>query len=145
MNPEVILLRLLGPWASLLQFLPLCLFVCVAFLHGEPQADDWLKAFLAGGAMAGLQLLLAKILFRHRPLGRLILGVNMYVIFGSVAVLVHQEILLQVLDDLRERGVFLSIFMVCIIASTGFGDGFWGQKTDFPVHRRSATRFGFLL
>lgn len=94
MNPGINVLRPLGPWASLLQFLPLSLFVCVAFLHGEPSADDWLNAFLAGGAMAGLQLLLAKILFRHCPLGRLILGVNTYLIFGSVAVLAYQEILL---------------------------------------------------
>lgn len=133
----------LGSAASLLQFLPLSIFVCVAFPHGEPYAEDWLNAFLAGGVMAVLQLVLVSILLRLYSPSRLVLGVNAYLIFGGALVLANQESLLLILDDLKESGVFLSILMICIIAFPGFGDGLLGLKNG--LSRAQAKRHSLWL
>lgn len=127
--------RLLSAGASLLQFFPLTIFVYIAFLHGKPQSADWLNAFSAGGAAAGLQFILAGILSRGRPLSRLLMGVNAYLVIGGVSVLTNQRPVLQMLNGLRESGIFLCILMVGIFTTFGSKAGFAGGANSIdPFH-----------
>ena len=118
--------RLLDAGAALTTFFPLSFFVYVAFLHGKPQATDWMNAFLAGGAMAGLHLALTNIRSRGRPMSRLILGANVYLMIGGAAVLTNQPAVLRALDSLRESGIFLCILAVGVVTTFCSGAGFIG-------------------
>jgi hypothetical protein len=114
-----------------------------AFWHGEPRFADWLNAFLAGGVIAGLRLGFASALSRGRPQNRLILGVNVYLIIGGVSVFAKQLSVLQVLNDLRESGVFLCILTVGVITALGSKAGFVGEKSRAEQSR--AKRYSLWL
>ena len=90
----------------LLQFFPLTVFLKVAFLNGKPQAADWLNAFIWGGSAAILQLALSIFFSRGHTLNRIILGVNWYLIIGGFAVIANQLAFLEVLNNLKESGIF---------------------------------------
>lgn len=110
----------------LLQFFPLTIFLKVACQNGTPQAADWLNAFIWGGSAAILQLGLSRFLSRGYPLNRIILGVNFYLILGGVAVLTNQMALLEVLNSLKESGIFLCMLIVGISTTVASKAGFVG-------------------
>ena len=110
----------------LLQFFPLTVFLKVAFLNGKPQAADWLNAFIWGGSAAILQLALSILLSRGKPLNRMILGVNWYLIIGGIAVAANQVALLELLNNLKESGIFLCLLIVGICTTVGSKAGFVG-------------------
>lgn len=136
---------MLAAGASPLQFFPLTIFVYVAFSHGQPQAEDWLNAFLAGGAIAGLQLILANILSRGHPLSRLLLGVNVYLIMGGIAVLTNQLVVLYILNDLRESGIFLTILVVGVLTTLGSKAGFVGEENRLDPPQVKRYSLGLLV
>lgn len=131
--------------ASLLQFFPLTLFLRIAFLHGQPQADDWLHAFLAGGVAAILQFLVLLLLRRGRPLNRMMLGINAYLIVGALAVLGNQPALLALLNDLRESGIFLCLLAVGVITTWRSRTGFLGEDHAGPRSRMQVCSFWLLV
>lgn len=137
--------RLLSAGASLLQFFPLTIFVYIAFLHDKPQAADWLNAFLAGGAAAGLQFILACVIFRGRPLNRLLMGVNAYLMIGGVSVLTNQLAILQMLNGLRESGIFLCILAVGIVTTLGTEAGFVGGMNWTDASHVKRCSLGLLI
>lgn len=134
--------RLVGLATHLLQFLPLSGFLLVAFRHGAPGLEDWLIAFMAGGAIAVLQVLLTLAFARGRPLNRMLLGANAYLVVGGFSALTNQLWILQSLNDLRESGLFLCIFAVGVITTFGSRAGFVGQEHGAD---RSKTRRDSLL
>lgn len=110
----------------LLQFFPLTVFLKVAFLNGKPQAADWLNAFIWGGSAAILQLALSIFFSRGHTLNRIILGVNWYLIIGGFAVIANQLAFLEVLNNLKESGIFLCLLMVGIYITFASKAGFVG-------------------
>lgn len=110
----------------LLQFFPLTVFLKVAFLNGKPQAADWLNAFIWGGSAAILQLALSIFFSRGHTLNRIILGVNWYLIIGGFAVIANQLAFLEVLNNLKESGIFLCLLMVGIYTTFASKAGFVG-------------------
>ena len=110
----------------LLQFFPLTVFLKVAFLNGKPQAADWLNAFIWGGSAAILQLALSIFFSRGHTLNRIILGVNWYLIIGGFAVIANQLAFLEVLNNLKESGIFLYLLMVGIYTTFASKAGFVG-------------------
>jgi hypothetical protein len=110
----------------LLQFFPLTVFLKVALLNGAPQAADWLNAFIWGGSAAIFQLALSRFFSRGHPLNRMILGVNLYLIIGGVAVLTNHITLLETLNILKESGIFLCMLIVGVSATAASKSGFVG-------------------
>ncbi|MES2670143.1 MAG: hypothetical protein V4673_06955 [Pseudomonadota bacterium] len=118
----------IGIAAPLLQFFPLSCFLFAAFRHGNPQPEDWLIAFMVGGAAAMLQIVVAMMISHGRPLDRLLLGANAYLVVGGLSALFNQLWILQMLDSLRESGLFLCILAVGVLATFGSKAGFVGQE-----------------
>lgn len=109
-----------------LQFFLLTIFLKVAFQNGTPEAADWLNAFVWGSSAAILQLALTRFLSRGHPLNRIILGVNFYLILGGVVVLTNQMTLLEMLNNLKESGIFLCMLIVGISTTVASKAGFVG-------------------
>jgi hypothetical protein len=124
----------------LLQFFPLSCFLFVAFRQGAPQPEDWLIAFMAGGAIAVLQVAITLAIARGRPLNRMLLGVNAYLAVGGIAAVTNLPRLLQALNDLRETGLFLCILAVGILTTFGTRAGFVANEDggDRPSTMRSS-------
>lgn len=132
-----------GIAAQLLQFFALSCFLLVAFRHGEPGLEDWLIAFMVGGAVAVLQVAFATMIARGRPLNRLLLGVNAYLAVGGLSASTNQLWILQALNDLRESGLFLCILAVGAVATFGSAAGFVGQVDAADPSR--TRRYSFAL
>lgn len=128
----------------LLQFLPLSGFLLVAFRHGPPGPEDWLVAFMAGGAIAVLQVLLTLAFARGRPLNRMLLGVNAYLAVGGFSALANQLRILQALNDLRESGLFLCILAVGVFTTLGTRAGFVGREDRSGAGRTARYSWGLL-
>ena len=137
--------RGIGVAALLLQFFPLSCFLFAAFRHGDPQPEDWLIAFMVGGVAAVLQVILAMILARSRPLDRLILGVNIYLIVGGLSALTNQLWILQALNELRESGLFLCLLAVGVLTTLGSKAGFVGQADSHGQSRTKRYSLALLL
>ena len=120
----------------LVQFFPLSCFLFVAFRQGRPQPEDWLIAFMVGGAIAVLQVALTLAITRGRPLNRMLLGVNTYLAIGGLSALTNQLPVLYALNDLRESGLFLCILAVGVLTTLGSKAGFVGQE-DSPGRSRT--------
>jgi hypothetical protein len=114
--------------AVLLQFFPLSIFLSIGLPLGTPQPGTWIKAFLAGGAAAVAQIILCRLLAHAPVLNRLMLGVNLYLMLGGLAVLLKLHAALHVFDGLRESGIFLSMLAVGIVSSVMTDAGFIGVR-----------------
>lgn len=134
----------IGIVTQLLQFFPLSCFLFAAFRHGNPQPEDWLIAFMVGGAVAVLQVIVATMISRVRPLNRLLLGVNAYLAIGGLSALTNQLWILQALDTLRESGLFLCILAVGVITTLGSKAGFVGQEDSRGESRTKHYSFALL-
>lgn len=132
-----------GLATHLLQFFPLSCFLLVAFRHGAPGLEDWLIAFMVGGAIAVLQVVLTLAFARGRPLSRMLLGVNAYLAVGGFSALTNQLRILQSLNDLRESGLFLCILAVGVITTFGSRAGFVGQ--EYSADRSRTKRDSLIL
>ncbi|MDO5650659.1 MAG: hypothetical protein Q4G13_00790 [Moraxella sp.] len=129
-----------GVGKFLLQFFPLTIFLKVAFLHGQPQATDWLNAFVWGGSAAVLQLVFSMLIAQGKPLNRIMLGVNWYLIVGAAAVMSNQTALLALFNNLKESGIFLCLLMVGICTTFGSKAGFVGVPATAEAFETSVRR-----
>jgi hypothetical protein len=126
--------KIVGAWMKtifdvgrvLLQFFPLSVFFKMAHLNGPPQAADWMHAYQWGGAAAILQFALSMFFSQGHPLNRIILGVNLYLMIGGVAVVTNQLALLEMLNNLKERAIFLCLLIVGILTTFASKAGFVG-------------------
>ncbi len=127
----------------LLQFFPLTVFLKVAFLNGTPQTAEWLNAFIWGGSAAIIQLTLSSLFSQGYPLNRIILGVNVYLILGGMSVFTNQIELLEILNNLKESGIFLCILIVGVFTTIASKAGFVGA---FEISmRRDIRRYSMWL
>ena len=107
---------------SLIQFFPLSLFATFAFWNGLPTIHRWLDAFVFGAILGLLQF--AILILQKRPLNRLILAGNLYLILGGLAVLSKQWWYLEIYDSFRESGIILFMSIVGIISTLFSSHGF---------------------
>jgi len=123
--------------AGLLPFFPLSVFALYAFRHGATTNERWIGAFELAAAAALFQL--AVLLPRRRPINRLILGVNVYLLAGGAAALGSQWWLLETYGRLRESGIFLAILAVGLVATEATPSGFVGAAgVPRPAARRAS-------
>lgn len=129
----------ISPWILVfVQFLPLSFFATYAFWHGEPTDDRWMEAFQWGALAALIQLLI--VLPQRRPINRLILAANLYLLVGGGAVLTHQWWLLQTYGVLREAGIFIAILIVGIVTTLVSPAGFIATLATQSEVRRASLR-----
>ena len=95
---------------SLVQFFPLSLFAAYAFWNGAPDNDRWQVAFEIAALAAIVQL--AILLPQRRPVNRLVLAANLYLLLGGLAFLTRQWWYLHLYDALRETAIF--VFMLAV-------------------------------
>ena len=112
-----------------MQFLPLSLFATYAFWNGPPDDQRWQEAFRISSLAAVAQL--ALVLPQPRPINRLVLSANIYVMLGGLAFLLQQWWYLRLYDLLRESALF--IIMLCIgIGATLFTCAGFAAVTQAP-------------
>lgn len=112
---------------ALIQFVPLSVFASYAYQFGPPPPERWAEALKLGALVAIVQLLIVSVV--PRPVNRLLLGANLYLLVGGLAALTRQWWFLQsVYGGLREAGVL--VFMVLVgVATTFFTQaGFVGEQ-----------------
>lgn len=121
---------------ALIQFFPLSIFASFAFYHGVPSNQRWLEAFQLGAMLGIIQLII--LLPLSKPLNRLILAGNLYLILGGLAVFYKQWWYLNLYDALRESAIL--IFMVCVGLISIFS-----SSAGFIAIKHSERRLSWLL
>lgn len=107
---------------DLIQFLPLSLFAMYAFWQGAPDEQRWQHAFQLASVAALVQL--AIVLPQPRPVSRLVLAANLYLLLGGLAFFTHQWWFLQLYDALRESAIFIIMLAVGVATTMGSRAGF---------------------
>lgn len=123
---------------ALVQFFPLSLFAAIAWRHGEPDEARWREAFEIAAVAGVLQLLI--VLPQSRPVNRLVLAGNLYLIFGGGAFLLQQWWFLRGYDAMREAAIFLWMLLVGAGATAFTRAGFVGAlRGDASAIVRAST------
>ena len=106
--------------------MPLSTFATFAFWHGAPTNERWLEAFQLGALFGLLQL--AILLPQTKPLNRLVLAGNTYLILGGLAAFSQQWWYLQLYDLLRESAIILLMAIIGVITTFVSSSGFIAVK-----------------
>lgn len=114
-----------------IQFFPLSLFATYAFWNGPPTDTRWLEAFQMA-AIAGL-IQLVIVLIQSKPVNRLVLVGNAYLIFGGVAAITAQWWYLRIYDSLQESAIFIFIIFVGCITTFATRSGFIASISKSPM------------
>lgn len=125
---------------ALIQFLPLSTFATFAFWHGTPSNERWLEAFQLGALLGVFQL--AILLPQKKPLNRLVLAGNLYLIFGGLAAYFQQWWYLKLYDSLRESAIFIFMISVGVLSTLVSPSGFVavkGSARKFSIYLLVAT------
>lgn len=125
---------------ALVQFLPLSLFAAYAFWHGAPDDARWQQAFQLASVAAVVQL--AIVLPQRRPVNRLVLAANAYLLLGGLAFFAQQWWFLRLYDGLRESAIFIVMLAVGIATTLGSRAGFVAAG---GVPRRAVVRASIWL
>lgn len=129
--------RFIAAAANLVQFFPLSLFATYAFQRGAPTNERWVTAFELAALAAVIQLLI--LLPQRRPMNRLILGANVYLLIGGAAALTRQWWVLDVYGVLRESAIFLAMLGVGVVATFATPAGFVAVAGAPPEDVRRAS------
>lgn len=119
---------------SLLQFFPLSLFACYAFWSGVPSNERWVEAFQIAAIAGTIQLII--VLPQRRPMNRLVLAGNIYLILGGLAALTGQWWYLQLYDQLRESAIFIAMLVVGVVATFATRPSFVAAAGAEPANAR---------
>jgi hypothetical protein len=111
---------------ALVQFFPLSMFATFAFWNGVPSNDRWLQAFQIGALLGLIQMVI--LLPQKRPLNRLVLAGNIYLVLGGLAAFFQQWWYLKLYDTLRESAIILLMIIVGLISTFGSASGFIAVK-----------------
>jgi len=125
---------------SLIQFFPLSTFATFAFWHGAPSNDRWLEAFQLGALLGVIQLII--LLPLKKPLNRLVLAGNIYLIFGGTAALFQQWWYLDLYNTLRESAIILLMAVIGLVTTFTSSAGFIavkGSERIFSIYLLIAT------
>ena len=111
---------------ALVQFAPLSTFATYAFWHGAPNEARWEFAFKLASAAALIQL--AIVLPQRRPVNRLVLAANLYLLLGGLAFVTQQWWFLRIYGSLQESAIFLYMLAVGTIATLFSPAGYIGAQ-----------------
>lgn len=103
----------------LLGFLALAVFAYLAFSGGAPSDERLVFAFKVAGGVALVEL--AALSLRAAPANRLIVGANLWLLAGGLAVFTQQWWWLKGYQQLGESGLFISMLLVGLV-TTAFSD-----------------------
>lgn len=92
------------------EFLPLSVFLVYALWNGEPSLDRWRIAFEISAVAALIHLV--AILTQKKPVNRLILAVNFYLMLGGLAVVSKQWWFLEMYNYFRATSI---LFLMAVI------------------------------
>jgi hypothetical protein len=116
---------------ALIQFFPLSIFATFAFWNGIPSNDRWLDAFQLGAVLGLLQLVI--LLPQKKPLNRLVLAGNIYLILGGVAVFMEQWWYLKLYGSLRESAIIIIMLTIGLITTFASSSGFIAVKNSARI------------
>ena len=106
----------------LLGFFALAVFAAYAFGAGAASTERLIAAFKLGSGLAAIELL---VLFSRKvPTNRLILGANIWLIFGGFAAFTQQWWYLRIYEHLGEASLFAIMFAVGLVATAATPGGF---------------------
>jgi hypothetical protein len=123
----------------LFQFAPLSLFITLAKKGGFTN-EAWEGAFIAGSLLAFVETLF--LLWKGKPLNRLLLGANIYLIIGGVATALNLLWLLRLYSQLRASAIFIVIFGVGLITTVFTSRGFLGVPA---ISKHEVMRLSYIL
>jgi hypothetical protein len=106
----------------LIQFLPLSLFSSYGFWQNQVSNERWLEAFQLAAVAGVIQLIIAY--FQQKPINRLILSANLYLIFGGLSAFFQQWWYLEVVQSLQESAIFIFMIIVGVITTLTSQSGF---------------------
>ena len=130
--------RCSGLWQHT-QFVPLTFFVLYATWQGQDSFARWLQAFEYSAGLALLQLWLCRHL---RPVNKLMLAANLYLLLGAAASVLQLSVLQWLLDLWRAQALFVGIVLVNLLCLCGHPAG---CLSAYPQHRSSGKRASLLL
>ncbi len=129
-------------WAGLLQhtqFVPLTFFVLYASWQGQDSFARWLQAFEYSAGLALLQLWLCRQL---RPVNKLMLAANLYLLLGAAASVLQLSVLQWLLDLWRAQALFAGIALLNLLCLCGHPAG---CLSTYPQHQRDGQTASLLL
>ena len=132
--------RLVALLDVLLGFFALAVFAYLAFGKGRGTDAQLLLAFKLASPLAAAELALL-LLLRARPVNRLILGANLWLMAGGLAAALEQWWWLQAYQRLGEASLFLAMLVVGAIATVATSAGFVAA----PGPPRAVLRASLLL
>lgn len=130
------------PFSALLQhtqFVPLTFFVLYASWQGQDSFARWLQAFEYSALLALLQLWLCRQL---RPVNKLMLAANLYLLLGAAASVLQLSELQWLLDLWRAQALFVGIALLnllCLFTHPA------GCLSAYPQHPRDGQTASLLL
>jgi hypothetical protein len=110
--------------APFFQFLPISFFSSYAFWQGQPNNERWLEAFMLAAAVGIVQFV--ALLLMKKPMSRLVMATNLFLIFGGVAVYFQQWWFLELYAQGQEHSIFVFIIMIGVITTLFSTAGFIG-------------------
>lgn len=119
------MISLISPF---LQFLPLSAFASYAYADVAPTPRRWLEAFAIGSALALTRLVFMR--RRNIDVNPLILGTDLYLVFGLVACLSGHLRLTGALASLQATGFFVAILVIGVASTIWSTRGFVSAKSS---------------
>jgi hypothetical protein len=118
----------------LLGFLALAIFAYLAFAAGAPTDERFVSAFKITSVIAALEL--AVLSTRAAPANRLIIGANLWLVFGGAAAFLEQWWLLKIYQRFGEASLFTSILVVGLLSTVLSPAGFIGKLGNKAIVRQ---------
>lgn len=106
----------------LLGFLALVLFAYLAFGGSTPSDERFVHAFKVSAPVAVAELLV--LFWRRRPMNRLILGANLWLVGGGLAACLQQWWWLSMYQQLGEASLFVAMALVGLATTALSPSGF---------------------
>jgi hypothetical protein len=103
----------------LLGFFALAVFAAYAFAQGAPTPERFVSAFKLASCLAALELelLLWRKATAAKPINRLIIGANVWLIVGGAAAFLQQWWLLQLYQRFGEASLFAAMLAVGLVTA----------------------------
>ncbi len=109
----------------LLGFVALSVFAVLVLRQASPSDMAWQRAFVIAGALAVVEV--AILVWRERPANRLVLGANLWLIAGGLAVVTKQWWWLQLYQRWDAAGVY-GFMVAAAVATMATSAGFVGVR-----------------
>jgi hypothetical protein len=125
---------------ALIQFFPLSTFATYAFWSGIPSNERWLEAFQLGALLAIVQFIV--LLVQVKPMNRLVLAGNIYLLLGGSAVYFQQWWYLEIYNYLRESAIIFLMILIGFVTTFTSSSGFiavTGSERKLSYYLLSAT------